>query len=131
MIDERQLFEQAQKGDKTAFGRLMDLHKDKVINTVYKLSNNYEATQDNANSLFCSSLWLLNISSQIKHIYLTAIFILTNEYVKIIKISPKEFQNVGDRVYSLVTPVGMTNTFIEGIISDLRDKHIQTDASIF
>ena len=56
---------------------------------------------------------------------------IPDEYVKIITISPKEFQSVGDRVYSLGTPVGMTNTFTEGIISALRDKYIQTDATIF
>jgi hypothetical protein len=56
---------------------------------------------------------------------------IPDEYLKIIKISPKEFQSIGDRVYSLGTPVGMNNTFTEGIISALRDKYIQTDATIF
>jgi S1-C subfamily serine protease len=56
---------------------------------------------------------------------------IPDEYVKIIKISPKEFQNIGDRVYVLGTPIGMTNTFTEGIISALRDNRIQTDATIF
>ena len=41
------------------------------IKEVFK---NYSA-QDIVNSLFCSSLWLPNISSQIKHIYLAAFFI--------------------------------------------------------
>ncbi|MBU0534064.1 MAG: serine protease [Candidatus Omnitrophica bacterium] len=56
---------------------------------------------------------------------------IPEEYVGIIKISPKKYQNVGDRVYSLGTPIGMTNTFTEGIISALRDEYIQTDATIF
>lgn len=56
---------------------------------------------------------------------------MPEEYVKTIKISPREFRNVGDRVYVLGTPIGMTNTFTEGIISALRDKHIQTDATVF
>ena len=56
---------------------------------------------------------------------------MPEEYVKIIKISPKKFQNVGDRVYTLGTPIGMANTFTEGIISALRDEYIQTDATIF
>ncbi len=52
MSDEEQLLEQAQLGDKTAFGRLVDLHKDKVINIAYKLSNNYEVAQDIAQESF-------------------------------------------------------------------------------
>ena len=35
MSDEKQLLEQAQLGDKAAFGQLIDLHKDKVINIAY------------------------------------------------------------------------------------------------
>lgn len=56
---------------------------------------------------------------------------MPEEYVKIIKISPKKFQNVGDRVYTLGTPIGMSNTFTEGIISALREEKIQTDATAF
>ncbi len=56
---------------------------------------------------------------------------MPQEYVEIITISPKKYQSVGDRVYSLGTPIGMTNTFTEGIISALRDEYIQTDATIF
>jgi len=56
---------------------------------------------------------------------------MPQEYVEIIRISPKKYQSVGDRVYSLGTPIGMTNTFTEGIISALRDEYIQTDATIF
>jgi RNA polymerase sigma-70 factor (ECF subfamily) len=52
MSDEKQLLELAQLGDKSAFGQLIDLHKDKVINIAYKLSNNYEAAQDIAQESF-------------------------------------------------------------------------------
>jgi len=52
MSDEKQLLEQAQLGDKAAFGQLIDLHKDKVINIAYKLSDNYEAAQDIAQESF-------------------------------------------------------------------------------
>jgi RNA polymerase sigma-70 factor (ECF subfamily) len=52
MSDEKQLLEQAQLGDKSAFGQLIDLHKDKVINIAYKLSDNYEAAQDIAQESF-------------------------------------------------------------------------------
>ena len=52
MTDEKQFLEQALAGDKTAFGQLVDLHKDKVINIAYKLSNNYEAAQDIAQEAF-------------------------------------------------------------------------------
>ena len=41
---------------------------------IKEVFQNYSA-QDVINSLLCSSLWLLNISSQIKHIYLTALLI--------------------------------------------------------
>jgi len=56
---------------------------------------------------------------------------LPDEYVSIISISPKKYQSVGDRVFSLGTPIGLKNTFTEGIISALRDEYIQTDATIF
>lgn len=52
MTDEKQLLEQAQEGDKAAFGRLIDIHKDKVLNIAYKLLNNYEAAQDVAQESF-------------------------------------------------------------------------------
>jgi hypothetical protein len=41
---------------------------------IRKVFQDYSA-QDIANSLLCSSLWLPNISSQIKHIYLTALLV--------------------------------------------------------
>lgn len=52
MTDEKQLLEQAQEGNKAAFGRLVDLHKNKVLNIAYKLLNNYEAAQDVAQESF-------------------------------------------------------------------------------
>jgi RNA polymerase sigma-70 factor (ECF subfamily) len=52
MSDEKQLLKLAQLGDKSAFGQLVDLHKDKVINIAYKLSDNYEAAQDIAQESF-------------------------------------------------------------------------------
>ncbi|MCK9554384.1 sigma-70 family RNA polymerase sigma factor [bacterium] len=52
MTEEKQLLEQAQEGNKAAFGRLVDLHKNKVLNIAYKLLDNYEAAQDVAQESF-------------------------------------------------------------------------------
>ena len=52
MADEKQLLEEALLGDKTAFSRLVDLHKDKVVNIAYRLLGNYEAAQDAAQEAF-------------------------------------------------------------------------------
>ena len=60
MTDEKQFLEQALAGDKTAFGRLIDLHKDKVINIAYKLSNSYEGAQDIAQEAFIKAYMKLS-----------------------------------------------------------------------
>ncbi|MDD5644800.1 MAG: sigma-70 family RNA polymerase sigma factor [bacterium] len=46
MTEVTQLLERAQAGDTAAFSRLVDLHKDNVLNIAYKLVNNHEAAED-------------------------------------------------------------------------------------
>ena len=70
---------------------------------------------------FCSrdhDLALLNVSGM-------------GEYAEPMPMSLKKHQKVGQRVFTLGTPIGLRNTFTGGILSAVREDYLQTDATVF
>lgn len=51
-------------------------------------------------------------------------------YTEPLKLTLKDNLRVGQPVYAVGTPVGLTDTFTAGVVSALRDAYLQTDATV-
>ncbi|MHC5060143.1 MAG: trypsin-like peptidase domain-containing protein [Planctomycetota bacterium] len=54
-----------------------------------------------------------------------------DKYAEPLKLTLKSDLSVGQSVYAVGTPIGLKDTFTAGVISALRDKYLQTDATIY
>jgi S1-C subfamily serine protease len=52
------------------------------------------------------------------------------KYAKPLKLTLKQQMRVGQTVYAVGSPIGLSHTFTAGVVSALRDSYIQTDATI-
>jgi len=52
------------------------------------------------------------------------------EYTEPLKLTLKSGLRVGQPIYAVGSPMGLTNTFTAGVVSALRDDYLQTDATI-
>lgn len=52
------------------------------------------------------------------------------KYAKPLKLTLKQQMRVGQTVYAIGSPIGLSHTFTAGVVSALRDSYIQTDATI-
>lgn len=53
------------------------------------------------------------------------------KYARPLKLTLKQDLNVGQTVFAIGTPIGLKDTFTSGVISALREKYLQTDATIY
>jgi V8-like Glu-specific endopeptidase len=53
------------------------------------------------------------------------------KYARPLKLTLKQNLNVGQTVYAVGSPIGLKDTFTSGVISALREKYLQTDATIY
>jgi len=53
------------------------------------------------------------------------------KYATLLKLTLKQNMNVGQTVFAIGTPIGLKDTFTSGVISALREKYLQTDATIY
>jgi V8-like Glu-specific endopeptidase len=54
-----------------------------------------------------------------------------DKYAEPLKLTLKSDLSVGQTVYAVGSPIGLKDTFTAGVISALRDKYLQTDATIY
>jgi V8-like Glu-specific endopeptidase len=54
-----------------------------------------------------------------------------DKYADPLKLTLKSDLSVGQAVYAVGSPIGLKDTFTAGVISALRDKYLQTDATIY
>ena len=54
-----------------------------------------------------------------------------DKYARPLKLTLKSDLSVGQAVYAVGSPIGLKDTFTAGVISALRDKYLQTDATIY
>jgi serine protease Do len=54
-----------------------------------------------------------------------------DKYAQPLKLTLKSDLSVGQAVYAVGSPIGLKDTFTAGVISALRDKYLQTDATIY